>query len=111
MDDDSEFVLVTLSKDSGDEIHLEGFAVFEKNMWESIKAVIPEHPFESYYGSNEFVTFDGRDDYLSHITEKPVNQIEILLLAKLLNVNIPEDLDEDFYGFKYGLFIITSNTY
>lgn len=96
-------VLVISSGDWGDEFDLEGFAIFEKDEWETIKAGIPDKAFEAYLGSNEFVTFDSKEDYLSHLTEKEITDAEELVLRGLLNLSP--------HATTYGLFVINSENY
>ena len=100
-----EMVLVTSSGDWGDEFDLEGFGIFIKEEWELIKEGIPDKPFEAYFGSNEFVTFEDKKDYLSHVKEKPITLEQAKGLCNLL--------DAYFNGKSatYGLFVINSENY
>lgn len=104
-----EFVLLLSSGDWGDEFDLEGFAVFEKEIWEEIKEGIPNEPFEAYFGTNEFVTFDGKDDYLSRIKEKPITEEDAKFLANLLEKRF--EPDKSWNSIEYGLFVINSENY
>lgn len=100
-------LLVRSSGDWGDEFDLEGFMLVNKDTWEEIKAGIPDESFEAYFGSNEFVVFDGKDEYLSHIKE-----IEISLEdeAKLLSLLGLKKRSDDAI-ITYGLFVIRSSNY
>lgn len=103
----SSLIIVTSSGDWGDEFDLEGFAIYEKDRWEELKTSLPEdESFEYYYGSNEFATFESRDEYLSYLEEKPITEKEIDILCKLLNIDIK--YKEPYFvkhGYTYGLFV------
>jgi len=105
-----EYVLLVSSGDWGDEFDLEGFAIFKKETWEEVKEGIPDKGFEAYYGSNEFVTFEDKADYLSHIEEKPVTVDEIKSLCSFLNIR-PDRLLNSGCDITYGLFVIKSENY
>ncbi len=104
-----ELVLVTSDGDWGDELNLEGFAIYPKELWEHLKEGIPDKPHEAYYGSNEFVCFDGKEDYLSYLTEGPILLEEAELLLALLGKKFPSKEFFLKYGFSYGLFVINSD--
>lgn len=99
-----ELVLVISSGDWADEFDLEGFGIFDKKEWENIKEGISDKSFEAYFGSNEFVTFDDKADYLSHIEEKQITREDAERLCELLSK--PFRL-----GMTYGLFVINSQNY
>jgi hypothetical protein len=107
VDENKEYVLLVSSGDWGDEFDLEGFAIFEKETWESIKDGIPTKPFEAYFGSNEFVVFETKEEYLSHITEKEISFSEILSICDLLNIKLYPAKS----SVEYGLFVINSENY
>lgn len=96
-------ILVTSSGDWGDEFDLDGFAIFEKEEWEHVKEGIPDRPFEAYFGSNEFVTFEGKEDYLSYLTETEITEEEEATLRRLLKLHGSQQT--------YGLFVINSENY
>jgi hypothetical protein len=96
-------VLVISSGDWGDEFDLEGFAIFEKDTWEHIKEGIPNEPFDAYFGTNEFVCFENKKDYLSHLVEKDISEEEEKFLRSLLNIHTKTTT--------YGLFVINSDNY
>lgn len=100
-------VLVISSGDWGDEFDLEGFAIFNKEIWEDIKEGIPDKPFEAYLGSNEFVTFDSKKEYLSHLQEVEITQEQEDILVNLLKLYRPRP----DYNITYGLFVINSSNY
>jgi hypothetical protein len=107
MDENKEYVLLVSSGDWGDEFDLEGFAIFEKETWELIKEGISDKPFEAYFGSNESVTFENKQDYLSHIVEKEISFSEILSICDLLNIKLYPSKT----SVQYGLFVINSENY
>lgn len=109
--EEKEYVLIVSSGDWADEFDLEGFAIFEKEKWEHIKEGIPEGEFEASFGSNEIVTFEDRDDYLSHLKEKPITAEEIKFLCKLLNLREIQPENEYLNNITYGLFVINSENY
>lgn len=95
-------VLVTSSGGWGDEFDLEGCAIFNsREEWDNIVAGIPDKPHEAYFGSNEFVVFENRKDYLSHISVKEITDEEEATLRRLLDWK---------YG-SYGLFVVNSENY
>ncbi len=98
-------LIITASGDVMDEFDFEGFAIFNKEDWEKVKEGIPEGEFEAYFGSNEFIVFGGKRDYLSHLIEKEISDEELTTLFTLLGlgrVKVP---------FTYGLFVIKSSNY
>lgn len=101
-------VLVLSDGDWGDEFDLQGFMIFRtKEDWENYEKGIPDHPKECYYGSNEFVIFQNKIDYLSYLTVKEISESEMQSILRLLNLTLPEYAT----GIKYGLFIPNSSNY
>lgn len=95
-------VLVTMRCNKTDEFTLEGFYIFSKEDWELIKKGIPEGPFPAWYGTNEYVEFEGKVEFLSYITEKEISPDEEVTLRTLLNLTR--------IG-KFGIFPIRSDNY
>jgi hypothetical protein len=106
---DEKLILVTSTGDWGDEFDLQGFAIYTNGRWENLKEGIPDEPFDAYYGSNEFVTFEDKEEYLSHIKEQEISSGDALNLVYLLTGQKLK-FDDFFrkYGFSYGLFVIES---
>ena len=100
-------ILVKSSGDWGDEFDLEGFALFpSEESYQMYLDNIPDEFVERYFGSNEFVTFEGKDDYLSYLTAVPITSQETLRI--LLETFFNKGVDEFFAGgrrLEYGLFI------
>lgn len=100
-------LLIRSTGDWGDEFDLQGFAIMNKEDWENIKEGIPDKEFEAYYGSNEFVTFDGKDDYLSHMEEIEILEEDEETMVRLLKLYRPFPNKIVLYG----LFVIKSDNY
>lgn len=109
-----EYLIVSSNGDWGDEFDLEGFEIFTREAWENYLEGIPEGEAECYFGTNEFVTFDSREDYLGYLTVKPILEEEIMLLVHLLGL---EDTVKykiqrgEPITFSFGLFIHNSENY
>ncbi len=108
---EKQYVLLVSSGDWADEFDLEGFAIFEKSKWENVKEGIPEGNFDAYFGSNEFVSFESKEGYLSHIEEKPISVEEIQALARMLNLHEFKPEQSYYDSYIYGLFVINSENY
>jgi hypothetical protein len=65
---------------------------------------ISEEPFEVMIGSNQFIAYKNRQDYLTHITITEISDEEYQTLVRLLG---------DGYGYlrRFGLFGLSSNNY
>lgn len=100
-------LLVRSSGDWADEFDLEGFMLVNKEDWENIKEGIPDDDFDTYFGSNELVCFDGKDDYLSHIEEVEISEEDEEKLLSLLGL---KKHTEDAIV-TYGLFVVKSSNY
>lgn len=100
--------LLLSSGDWGDEFDLEGFLLFYSD--EDAEAYfegIPDKAVDCYYGSNEFVCFENKADYLSHITVKDLTETEADSFLDILGLK-----PKGYKGsVKYGLFIPNSQNY
>lgn len=97
-------ILVLSKGNHGDEIDLEGFVIFDTLAeWEKAVEGIPDKPHDAYYGSNEFVVFENRKDYLEYITVTEISDEEADTLRRLLRLT---GRTPDF-----GLFVINSENY
>lgn len=99
-------VLVKSSGDWGDEFDLEGFALFpSKESWEEYCDNIPDGDVECYFGSNEFVTFEGKDDYLGYLKVDEITENALEVILRVFFNKTVEKFRADNYHLTYGLFI------
>ena len=93
-------LLIKQSGNYADEFDLEGFMVIPEKTWEEIKEGWKEfeYPHNSYFGSNEFITFESPEDILDSFEVIELTTLEEAVLVKLFNGG-----KATFYSFDFGV--------
>ena len=97
-------LLVRYRDNWADEMTVEGFEFFNQDDWPQIVAGISEGPFEVMVGSNQFIAYKNREDYLTHIRVTEITDEEYQTLDRLLG---------NGRGFllRFGFFGLSSDNY
>jgi len=97
-------LLVRYRDNWADEMNVEGFEFFNKDEWPDIVAGIADKPFEVMVGSNQFIEYKNRADYLTHLKVTEISEEEYQTLVRLLG---------DGYGYliRFGFFGLSSDNY
>lgn len=95
-----------MTRNYADEFNANGILIIKDTAWNDIKEGIPETgKLERYFGSNQSVTWNSKEDYLSGLKITEITQAEANFLAKCLG-------DTKFKGtFQYGAFLCPSENW
>lgn len=93
-----KYFIVKQNCDYADEFDVNGFALFEAESREALLAqLIPEgveFPAEQYFGTNEAITFDDKNDYIRSLKIQEITNEEYKIVTKVVGSS---------YGHFFGL--------
>lgn len=77
-------ILVHYKDNWADEFDIMGFALLTEKEWEKMKSeVTDDKVFELYFGTNEAVGYESKDDFLERFWSRPVTKQEAAVLKKM----------------------------
>lgn len=77
-------IFVRFSDDYADEFDAEGFTIFDTiEEWNKIVEGMPEECIEASFGTNEYVSYDSKEDYLSAFVVKEITDDEAKFIISL----------------------------
>jgi hypothetical protein len=86
-----KYYLVIESNDYADEFDIEGFKVFKSENEESLEIQLiddQEFPCEKYFGTNEAIEFETKEDFLESLSIVEITEEELKVLKKLFGKDI-----------------------